>query len=391
MDKSSIFKLSFWKVVGIVIVVSGLYATYLRFTEGLGAVTNLSDSFPWGLWIGFDILCGVGLAAGGFTICAVTHIFNIEKFKPLTRPAILTAFLGYLLVVFALLIDLGRPYYIWHAIIMWNPHSVMFEVAWCVMLYSTVLFLEFAPVVLERFKMNKLLMVLRRVLVPIMILGILLSTLHQSSLGSLYLIIPSKMHPLWYTALLPVNFYISAIATGFAMVIFEAYLSARAFGHGIKLELLSKIAVVSLFALLLNIIIKIVDLTFSGKLHYLTVFSTEVILYWSELILGTVVPVILLANKKFRESRLWLYISSIFIIAGFLMNRLNVSVTSITAQTGFQYFPSIHEILITSMIVVLGMWAFKLIIKNFPVFQEDEESAVEKKYFLKGNEIIVSE
>lgn len=391
MNKSEIFKLSFWKVVGILIVLSGLYATYLRFTEGLGAVTNLSDSFPWGLWIGFDILCGVGLAAGGFTICAVTHIFNIEKFKPLTRPAILTAFLGYLLVVFALLIDLGKPFNIWHAVIMWNPSSVMFEVAWCVMMYSTVLFLEFAPVALEKFRFHKLLLILKKVLVPIMIIGILLSTLHQSSLGSLYLIIPSKMHPLWYSALLPVNFYISAIATGFAMVIFEAYLSARAFGHGLKLDLLSKIGFIALFALILNFIIKAVDLTFSGKLQYLTVFSTEVVLYWSEIILGTIVPVVMLSQKKFRESRLWLYISSIFVIAGFLMNRLNVSVTSITAQTGFNYFPSVHEILITSMIVVLGMWAFKLIVQNFPVFEHEEVKASDRKYYLKGNEIIVSE
>lgn len=390
MQNSSIFKLSFWKVIGLVIVLSGLYATYLRFTQGLGAVTNLSDTFPWGLWIGFDILCGVGLAAGGFTICAVTHIFNIEKFKPLTRPAILTAFLGYLLVVFALLIDLGRPYYIWHAIIMWNPQSVMFEVAWCVMLYSTVLFLEFSPVALERFKMNKTLALMKKVLIPIMILGILLSTLHQSSLGSLYLIIPSKMHPLWYTSLLPVNFYISAIATGFAMVIFEAYLSARAFGHGLKLDLLSKVALISYFALIINFVIRITDLVLSGKLSYVTVFSTEVILYWSELIIGTVVPVALLSFRKFRESRLWLYISSIFVIAGFLMNRLNVSVTSIAAMGG-SYFPSVHEILITSMIVVLGMWAFGLIVKNFPVFHEEEVGVPERKYSLKGNEIIVSE
>ena len=389
MNSSSIFKFTFWKSVGVIIVAAGLYSTFIRFTQGLGAATNLNDLFPWGLWIGFDILCGVGLAAGGFTICAVTHIFNIEKFKPLTRPAILTAFLGYLLVVFALMFDLGKPYNIWHAIIMWNPHSVMFEVAWCVMLYSTVLFLEFSPILLERFKFTKLLNVLKKVLVPIMMLGILLSTLHQSSLGSLYLIVPEKMYPLWYSPLLPVYFYMTAIATGFAMVIFEAYLSARAFNHGIKLQLLSKISLITLFMLILNIVVKFVDLAVSGKLSLLTVPVSETYLFYLEIFIGTVIPIFLLSRKEYRESRFWLYISAIFVISGFLLNRINISVTSISRYAGASYFPSFAEISITMMVVVLGMWAFKLIIKNFPVFTEESEAQTD--YSESTNEIILSE
>ena len=166
---------------------------------GLGGSTNLSDKFPWGLWIGFDVLCGVGLAAGGFTLVAIVHIFNIERYKPILRPAILTAFLGYSLVVVALLYDLGRPDRIWHPLVMWNPHSVMFEVAWCVTLYTTVLFLEFLPVVFEKFGWHKPLEWIHNISVPLMIAGVLLSTLHQSSLGSLYLIVPEKLYPLWYT------------------------------------------------------------------------------------------------------------------------------------------------------------------------------------------------
>lgn len=145
-----------WKIIGIIIVAVGLYSTVVRFTQGLKVSTNLSDAFPWGMWIGFDILCGVGLAAGGFTICAAVYIFNLEKYHPLVRPSVLTAFLGYVLVIFGLLFDLGKPYNVWHAIIMWNPRSVMFEVAWCVMLYTTVLFLEFSPVVFEGLKWQKL-------------------------------------------------------------------------------------------------------------------------------------------------------------------------------------------------------------------------------------------
>jgi Ni/Fe-hydrogenase subunit HybB-like protein len=376
MKTNTLFKLTFWKSVGLIIVSMGIYATYIRFTQGLGAVTNLSDEFPWGLWIGFDILCGVGLAAGGFTICAVTHIFNIERFKPLVRPAILTAFLGYLLVVVALMYDLGKPYNIWHAIIMWNPASVMFEVAWCVMLYSTVLFLEFSPIILEKYKLTKLLKIVKKALLPLMIIGILLSTLHQSSLGSLYLIVPTKMHPLWYSPFLPVFFFLSAISTGFAMVIFESYLSARAFNHGLKISLLAEAGKIVMVMLILNFLVKMIYFGYSDKLHLMWQFSNETYLFHLEMILGTVIPVILLSSAKLREDKKWLYISSTFVIGGFLLNRMNVSITSIAASAGVTYFPSWTEISITMMIVVIGMWAFKMIVKNFPVFTEEEHEAV---------------
>jgi Ni/Fe-hydrogenase subunit HybB-like protein len=371
--KNNILKFSFWKVVAVIIIVAGIYSTFIRFTQGLGASTNLSDAFPWGLWIGFDMLCGVGLAAGGFAICAVTHIFNIEKFRPLARPAILTAFLGYILAVCGLMFDLGRPWAIWHAIIMWNTHSVMFEVAWCVMLYSTVLFLEFFPVVLEKFHLPKILKIMKRVAIPIMMLGILLSTLHQSSLGSLYLIMPEKMHPLWYSPLLPVFFYLSAISTGFAMVIFEAFLSARAFNHGLKINLLSTCSFISFIFIIINFALKMVYLSTSGKLQYLLVLSPVTYLFYLELLIGTVVPVFFLSSRKFREDKKYLYFSSVFIISGFLLNRLNVSITSLAAMSKASYFPSINEISVTLMLCVIGMWAFKIIIENFPVFSHELE------------------
>jgi Ni/Fe-hydrogenase subunit HybB-like protein len=379
MKKTGIFHLTFWKSVAIVIVASGLFSTYLRFTEGLKAVTNLSDSFPWGIWIGFDILCGVGLAAGGFTICAVTHIFNIEKFKPLTKSAVLTAFLGYVLVIFGLMYDLGKPYNIWHAIIMWNPKSVMFEVAWCVMLYTTVLFLEFSPVFLEKFGLKRILSIIRKISLPIMILGVLLSTLHQSSLGSLFLIVPAKMYPLWYSPILPVYFYISAIGVGLAMVIFESYLSARAFGHSLNIELLSKLGLVSIVVLLINLLVKSIDFIISGKLSLLTIPGTVTYLFYLEIILGTIIPIVILSSRKNRNNRMLLYFASICIIGGFLLNRMNVSITSINLGNGNIYFPSIYELSITAMLVVLGMWAFKLIVSNFPVF--DEEHQIEGSKF----------
>ncbi|MBI2418882.1 MAG: Ni/Fe-hydrogenase cytochrome b subunit [Ignavibacteriales bacterium] len=373
--KAGFLKPTFWKIVAVLIISAGLTATYFRFTQGLSAVTNLSDQYPWGMWIGFDILCGVCLAAGGFLICAITHIFNIHEFKPLARPAILTAFLGYSMVVVALLFDLGRPLSIWHALIMWNPHSVMFEVAWCVMLYSTVLFLEFSPVLLERFKLQRLLKIIKKVSLPIMISGVLLSTLHQSSLGSLFLIVPSKMHPLWYSAMLPVHFYLSAIGAGFGMIIFEAYLSARAFGKGLEMTLLSKIGKYASWVIAVGLVVRFTDIIMQGKFNYLFQPTQETYMFWLEIVIGGVIPFAFLIQKNIRESRKWLYLSATTLICGILLNRLNVSITAINGFSSGNYFPSFSEVIITMMFVTIGIILFYYAVKFLPVFEEVHEES----------------
>src|SRR3954470_12871564 len=254
------FKLTFWRVIFIVTMLLGVYATYVRFFHGLGASTNLSDQFPWGVWIGFDVLCGVMLAAGGFTLTAAVHILNIKRLHPIVRPTVLTAFLGYVLVCVALMFDLGRPYNIWHPLIMRNPHSVMFEVAYCVMLYTTVLSLEFAPIVLERFHLEKPLKVIKTVLIPLVILGVILSTLHQSSLGTLYLIMPTKLHPFWYSPLLPVFFFLSAICVGLAMTIFESTMTSKHFNRERKLPILQELGRVLMVVLSVYAVLRAEDL-----------------------------------------------------------------------------------------------------------------------------------
>jgi Ni/Fe-hydrogenase subunit HybB-like protein len=199
-----------WTGLLFLFLAAGAVVTVLRYTRGLGAVTNLSDRFPWGLWIGFDVLCGVGLAAGCFTL---------TRFQPIVRSATLTGLLGYSLVVAGLLYDLGRPWNIWHPLVMWNPHSVMFEVSWCVTLYLTVLALEFSGVVFERLRWARAVAVQRAATPLLVMAGAILSTLHQSSLGAMYLIVPEKLHPLWYTPMLPVMFFLSAVVVGLAVII----------------------------------------------------------------------------------------------------------------------------------------------------------------------------
>lgn len=360
---------TFWQSVFFVVMAAGLYAAYVRVMYGLGGATHLNDQFPWGIWIGFDILCGVGLAAGGFTLAATVHIFNIERYKPILRPAILTAFLGYLLVILALMFDLGRPYRVWHPLVMWNPHSVMFEVGWCVTLYTTVLALEFAPVVLERFNLDGALKVMRIALIPLVILGVILSTLHQSSLGSLYLIVPEKLYPLWYTSLLPVFFFISAVCAGLAMTIFESWHSSRAFGKQLELPLISSMG--RLLAVLLSVYLtmRFLDLLHRGAFPLLARPRPETYLFLLEIALF-VAPMFLLFRRKVYTNASALYGSAVMVLFGFISNRLNISVTGVEAASGTSYFPKWTEIAVTLFIVALGFAIFRFAVKYLPIFEE---------------------
>jgi Ni/Fe-hydrogenase subunit HybB-like protein len=383
--KKALAQLTFWRAVFVVLLGLGLYATYVRFTQGLGAATNLSDQFPWGLWIGFDILCGVGLAAGGFTLCSIVYIFNIKTFKPVIRPAVLTAFLGYLLVIFALLYDLGRPDRIWHAIIMWNPHSVMFEVAWCVMLYTAVLGLEFSPVLFEGLGWTKAMRVMRAVTIPLVIIGVILSTLHQSSLGSLYLIVPEKLHPLWYSSWLPVFFFVSALGVGCAMVIFESFMSSRAFRRQIEMPLLSQLGRVIVIILMIYTVMKVQDLLDRQAMSAVFTVSLESLLYWIEMGAGVLLPMILLAIPKVRLQPTGLFVSALLVVLGFVLNRLNVSITGMEGWAKAGYLPSWMEIAVTVMIVALGFAAFATAVRYLPVFpkmKEDAEPVEESAYAL---------
>src|SRR5208283_4198431 len=187
-------------------------------------------------------------------------LFGQKKFDPILRATVLTAFLGYILVSVGLLFDLGKPYNMWHVMIMWNPHSVMFEVAWCVMLYSTVLLLEFSPIVLARFGLVRLVQTIQKLSIPLVLAGVLLSTLHQSSLGTLFLVVPGKLYKLWYTPYLPVMFFSSAVAVGFAMVIFESYVSSAIFNKGLEKGIIKALARFLVLATIFYLALKFEDL-----------------------------------------------------------------------------------------------------------------------------------
>jgi len=375
-------KLTFWRAAAILIALAGLVVTFLRFTQGIGAVTNLNDTYPWGLWIGFDVLCGVGLAAGGFTVTAIVYLFNLKKFHEIARPAVLTAFLGYILVAVALMYDLGKPWNIWHPIIFWNPHSVMFEVGWCVMLYLTVLALEFSPVLWEKLGWKRPQVIIKSLQIPLVISGVVLSTLHQSSLGSLFLIAPERLHPLWWTPRLPLLFYLSAIGIGFAMVIFESRLSSRAFGRELEMPILSQLGKGIVVPFMVYLVLRFEDLYARGVLQeYAFQPTLEARMFWAEILLGFALPILLLLSPTVRNSRRWLPFAATIAVLGFMFNRLNVSITAVQARTpDFRYFPSIGELVVSALLVVIGFTAFGIAVKYFNVFppaaEQDERIVV---------------
>ncbi len=363
-------RLGFWRVVFGVLVVLFAAVSVLRFTRGLGATTHLSDAFPWGLWIGFDVLCGVGLAAGAFTLTATVHVFNLRRFEPIVRPTLLTGFLGYLFVIVALLFDLGQPWRIWHPLVFWNPHSVMFEVAWCVMLYTLVLALEFSPIVFEGLRLERPQRVIHLVRTPLVIAGVLLSTLHQSSLGSLYLIVPEKLHPLWYSPLLPLLFFISAVSAGIGMIVVESYLSMRAFGRRLELELLEPLARAMVVGLVLYGFLRAREVFRNGAVAALREPGYEGTLFLLEVGLGIVLPVVLLSFPRIRASDRGLVAGAFFVVLGFVMHRLNVSVTGMERAAGTRYIPSWMEIVVSLALVALGFAAFAAAVRWLPIFPE---------------------
>ncbi len=360
-----------------VTILGALWAAFLgvtisRFFFGLSYITNMTDQYPWGLWLVFDMISGVAVSAGGFVMAGTVYVFNIKRYHPIVRPAVLTAFLGYLLAIVGLMFDLGRWYQVMNATYMWNLHSPLIEVAWCVMLYSTVLALEFSPAVFERFNWQVPLRIIRAIMMPIIIAGLVLSTLHQSTLGTLFLIFPEKMNPLWYSPFLPVFFFLSAIATGLSMTIVESNLSARFLGVELESHLLRGLGKAAAVVLFLYAALKVYDLISRGALAYLTVPGLHSTLYWTETGLGVFVPMLILAFKRGRENPRLLFAAAGLVVAGVVMNRLDTGLLGWWNYTngGPIYIPSLAEIVGSISLVSIGVVAFGLIAKNLPIFEK---------------------
>jgi len=358
-------KLTTGKAVLYILLVLGLIAACARMFLGLGATTNLNDAYPWGLWISFDVLAGVALAAGGFTMTAAIYIFNLKKFEPLLRPAKLSAFVGYLVFVVGLFFDLGQPWRIWHPLIMWNPHSVLFEVSWCVMLYTTVLAIDLFIIGLERYGQESWIKFFRQIYLFLVVAAVMLSTLHQSSLGALFLLMPQKMSDLWATQAIGPLFFASAVIGGMSVITLESLIASRVYRRPPEIGILSDLGKGLGIALLIYFAMKVTDLYARGTAVW--VWDKPHFFFFVELFGTVALPALLLSFPGIRRTEKGLYWTSGLAAFGVVLNRFNVSLTGYIGYRQFGYFPSAVEIIITAALVAMAILIFDLGMRYLPI------------------------
>ena len=369
-----------FNVVAAAILAVGVPLFLYRFYAGLGAVTNLSQTQPWGLWIGFDMMTGIALAAGGFTIGATVEIFGLEDYHPIERPAILTGFLGYMLAIIGLIADLGKP---WNMVGIFSQNgtqSVLFEVAWCVCCYASVLSLEFAVPLFEWLGWERFYRPLKKILLALTVLSVMFSTMHQSALGSLFIIAPGRLHPLWYSESMFLFFFLSAVIAGISMVIVESAISHKIFasqfrGHHMDADALTvglgKAGAVVMFAYFFLKLQGVVDnhaIEYIGKGFYGK--------WWIVEMLGFVlVPSLLYAWGARNRRADVVRIAGVLAVLGVVLNRVNISMVVFNWNQPVRYVPSWMEFAVSLALVTAGVLAFRWIVNRMPVFHELEESS----------------
>lgn len=385
MSTHQLPKITLWRVIVALIFVAGAYAAYARFALGFQQSTNLVDAQPWGLWVGLGTLCGVGISAGGFAIAAAVYLFGFERYRPIVRAAVLLSFLGYLTVVTGMMYELGLPWRIWHPIFMWNRHSVLFEVSWCVMLYTTVLTLEFSPALVEcipwtRFR-QLYLHYHHEVLIGLVLAGAVLSSLHQSFLGGLYLLAKGKLYPLWYSQYLTTLFYLSAVPAGLAATIMAVYLSARSLKAKVNFNILSEMSQVIPPLLYVYALFRGIDLFTHDNSSYLWMWREETFLFWLEIVLFVFAPIVLLSSATVRRTPQYLYWACSSVVMGFITNRLNVSITAFQSSSGYYYIPKWTEFALTMATVTAAAVAFHYAVLYLDILPKE---AAPKKWILKS-------
>ena len=366
-----------FNVISIPIIVISFIILYIRFTQGLGTVTNLNQQFPWGLWIGFDVVTGVAFAGGSYVICFVVYVMRIEKYHSIVRVTILNGLLAYIFYAGALVLDLGRPWHIINPIIgnSFGYNSVLFLVSWHFLLYMIAMFVEFSPVIAEWAHFEKLRRFLSSLTLGAVIFGITLSILHQSGLGALFLMAKPKIHPLWYSEFIPIMFFVSSIYAGLAMIVFEGTITHKVFedligGHDHHsydeiLFGLAKGAAITMFAYY-----------FFQALIFIHEKRWELINdvwgYWFlvEVIGFVLVPCFMFAYAVRNRSLGLIKVASVMALLGIILNRLNVSVIAFRWDAVNKYYPSWEEILVTLMVISLEIWVFRWIVTRMPVFSK---------------------
>ncbi len=401
----SFYVLLFLSLIGMALIL-------VRYARGIGAVSNLNDGYPWGIWITYDVATGTAIACGGYALAILVYIRNRMKYHPLIRSCVLTSMFGYGLAGFSVMVDIGRPWNAYNFFVpsKWQANSAMFEVALCVMAYSLVLIIEFLPAILysmetsrwdrlraamARFErwtrshrdevLNKVGQVqtvagwlrsrLEKVLIVFIVLGITLPTMHQSSLGSMLLIAGSKLHPLWHTPFLPLLFLINCIYIGYGIAIFESIISSHAFRRPYEVHVLSGVAGIIPWLATIWLIIVVGDLAWRDRLGAVFTSGGHSLSFVVEILLLVVGSAILMAPRN-RVSPRWLFVSAALIVLGGALYRFNVYLIGFNPGNGWVYFPSLAEIMISVGIVAMELLGYQIFVKLVPVLPKVEADAV---------------
>ena len=365
-------KLNLSNILFFLLMALFVFALFKRYIFGLGAISNLKDDMPWGLWKGLNLFGGVALASGGFVVTAVVYIFNLKEFRIFVRPLILTSFLGYLMVILTLLIDDGKPWNIFMPLFFWNTRSVMWEVAMCVASYTTVLFLEFLPLVWEKIGFKKTLKLWQWLTPLLVVIGVLLSTLHQSSLGTLLVIVPQKLHPFWYSPILPLLFFLSAVALGLSTVTILSFLFSKYLPQSNLIKISKSVSIANSLVLFCYLFTRVLDLYFRKVLFSFLSTDFASLLFFAEILLLFLIPVTIFVFKKSEIKSKLLFAANLSVVLGVILNRMDTSIVAFQIKNGAFYFPAFLEIVVSISIFAIAIFLFNLTIKNLPVFSVEQ-------------------
>jgi Ni/Fe-hydrogenase subunit HybB-like protein len=352
-----------------VLTALGMSAGLYRLFMGLGNTTNMSTVFPWGAWISFD-LTTVAFSGAAFTLAILVYIFHMHDLHAAIRPTVLFGLLGYGSVLVILFFDLGRWERFWHFLVYPNLSSALFEVSWCIALYSMILVYEFSPVLLERSKFQKLAKFLEKLLIPMVIAGITLSSMHQSSLGSLFVIMEPRLHPLWYSVIQPEFFLVSSLAAGISTIIIGSFLGIRLFGQTLPMKVIEKLGSLLPWFLGVYFLMKVIELALTREVGLLFTSGFLGVIYLLEIILGVLVPAVLFSLKKVRVSRISSLAGALFVAFGIVLNRFSATWFALSQRDGVSYFPSLYEVALLVGVASGVLLLFTLAAHFFPVFSE---------------------
>ncbi|MFC1852131.1 cytochrome c3 family protein [candidate division CSSED10-310 bacterium] len=375
--KLRITKTMLWFLSGI-----GLTIIFFRIINGLGSVVALTDMLPWGLWKGGGVVALVPIGGAGFTLAALVYVFHWKRFKPLARGAVLLGLMCYGSVAFGLTIDIGISWRIVFPTVFWQFHSTLFEIAWCIMLYLMVLVFEFSHTVLERFNFPRLSYILEKLTLVFVIAGISLSTLHQSSLGTLFLATPYRLHPLWYTDLLPVMFFITSIGLGCLTISWVTIAVHWLYDAEQPQKTVAGLGQIAFYVFGLYTLLKFGEIIYAGESSLLFGANWDCYNFWIEMLLGALIPFFLLSTKRFRENTSAMFWISSAAIIGISLNRVNVAGLATLSLTESTYFPYLTEWLITFSILSAAGLIYLFAVENFKVFEAITPDVVERTYRL---------